>query len=115
MCRCDGAGGRRPLSCVVRMAASYGVDEHGQLDVAEGGDAPDGPIDLSTVGEGELKREADRQRRKAKLMLVLEVILREIDRNGIMRKPSWDGVRVLLLVLPLAEGENVPRVKRSDG
>ena len=93
-------------------AVSYGVDEHGQLDVPEGGDAPDGPIDLATVGEGEMKREADRQRRKARLMLVLEVILREIDKNGIMRKPSWDGVRVLLLVLPLTEGENVARLKK---
>jgi hypothetical protein len=89
-------------------AVSYGVDEHGNLDVPEGGDAPDGPIDLVQHGEGEIKREADRTRRKTIMAAVLEVILRRIDECGVMRKPSWDGVRALLLILPLTEGSSGP-------
>jgi hypothetical protein len=86
-------------------AVSYGVDEHGNLDVPEGGDAPDAPIDLHGQGEGEHKREADRRERKSRMARVVESILKSIDEAGVMRKPSWDGVRALLLILPLTEGE----------
>ena len=85
-------------------AISYGVDENGQLDVPEGGEAPDGPIDLVHHGDGEIKREEDRKIRKSRMSGVLEVILTKMDECGIMRKPSWDGVRALLLILPLTEG-----------
>ena len=85
-------------------AVSYGVDENGNLDVAEGGDAPDGPIDLTKPGDGEIKREADRQKRWARMAMVVEYILKKIDEAGLMRKPTWDGVRALLLILPLTEG-----------
>lgn len=37
-------------------AVSQGVDEYGELDVQEGGEAPDGPVDLLNPGPGELKR-----------------------------------------------------------
>lgn len=86
-------------------AVSYGVDEHGRLDVPEGGDAPAGLVDLMKHNEGEIKREQDRQRRRAAMAQILEVILRRIDQCGVMRKPSWDGVRALLLILPLTDGE----------
>lgn len=86
-------------------ALSFGVDQNGDLDVQDGGDAPDGPIDLVAVGQGETKREGDRQIRKEKLMKVLEVILKQIDDCGVLRKPTWDGVRSLLLILPLTECE----------
>lgn len=96
-------------------AVSYGVDEHGRLDVPEGGDAPDEHVDLSKHSAGELKREQDRQRRKDTMRGVLEYILRRIDECGVMRKPSWDGVRALLMILPLTEGKLRPitRVWRS--
>lgn len=32
---------------------------------------------------------------------MLQQVLRMIDIFGILRKPSWDGVRVLLMTLPL--------------
>jgi len=92
-------------------ALSYGVNEKGQLDLQEGGEAPDGPTDLAVCGPGEIKREGDRQMRKEKLKEALEVILKEIDEGGICREPSWDGVRSLLLILPLTERE--PVVKPS--
>jgi hypothetical protein len=56
------------------------------------------------VGDNEMRRESDRQRRFHRMKAVVEMVLREIDECGIMRKPSWDGVRALLLILPLTEG-----------
>ena len=37
----------------------------------------------------------------------IDVILDEIDACGILRKPTWDGVRALLLLLPLTEGTSL--------
>jgi hypothetical protein len=85
-------------------AVSYGVDERGQLDVPEGGGTPLGPLSPMSPGENEVRREGDRQRRFTKMKLAVQIILREIDECGVMRKPSWDGVRALLLILPLTEG-----------
>jgi hypothetical protein len=85
-------------------AVSYGVDEHGQLDIPEGGGEPMGNISLLDPGKDEVKREADRQARFAKMRVAVDIILQEIDACGILRKPTWDGVRVLLLLLPLTEG-----------
>lgn len=85
-------------------AVSYGVDEHGRLDIPEGGGTSGMPISLLEPGKDEIKREEDRQTRFSKMRLAVEVILQEIDACGILRKPTWDGVRVLLLLLPLTEG-----------
>ncbi|ORY32498.1 hypothetical protein BCR39DRAFT_522503 [Naematelia encephala] len=89
-------------------AVSYGVDENGMLDVPEGGRGDLEPIDLLRVSEGESARETDRQTRMEKLRSVLEIVLNEIDACGVMRKPTWDGVRSLLLILPLTEGVSTP-------
>lgn len=85
-------------------AVSYGVDERGQLDSPEG--EPCGPTSLLHASDAELKRQNERQRRTEKTYRVVRTILCEIDEYGIMRKPSWDGVRVLLLILPLTEGRD---------
>ncbi|WVQ99298.1 hypothetical protein IAU59_006430 [Kwoniella sp. CBS 9459] len=85
-------------------AVSYGVDENGQLDIPEGGGPPLQAVNLFGPGDGEVQREADRQRRKEIMRHVVEIILKEIDECGLLRKPTWDGVRVLLMVLPLTDG-----------
>lgn len=85
-------------------AVSYGVDERGQLDVPDGGGEPVGPVNLIAVSEPALRRERDRQRRMEKTNRVVRVVLREIDELGLLRRPSIDGVRALLLILPLTEG-----------
>ena len=89
--------------CLYAWAVSYGVDETGQLDVPEG--TPLGPVSLASSGDSEAQRQAERQRRMEKTHRVVRTILREIDEYGILRRPSWDGVRVLLLIIPLTEGE----------
>lgn len=94
-------------------ATSYGVDERGVLDVPEGGAVAGLPTSLLEPNQDELKRESDRQVRWAKMRPTVQFILDEIDACGIMRKPTWDGVRVLLLLLPLTEGMSVSRSPRS--
>lgn len=87
-------------------ACSYGVDEGGQLDIAEqewpGGNLPPDP---EYVWRPHQPREEHRLARKLKTDKVVKQILREIDDAGVMRRQSWDGVRCLLLILPLTECE----------
>lgn len=45
-----------------------------------------------------------RRDRKEKTDAMLKEVLELIDFHGVMRSPTWDGVRVLLLILPLLEG-----------
>ena len=49
--------------------------------------------------------EEDIQERKERVNEMLYELLYLIDIHGLLRKPSWDGVRVLLLIMPLTEGE----------
>ena len=65
-------------------AASYGLDEGGE-------EVP------------ELRAE-DVQQRKERINEMLFELLYLVDIHGLLRKPSWDGVRALLLILPLTEG-----------
>jgi hypothetical protein len=69
---------------LVIWAASYGVDERG--------------IELPPDGIEGVKM----RRKKCKEMV--KELLALIDAYAILRKPSWDGVRVLLLTIPLTEG-----------
>ena len=77
------AGQLIALTLVV-WAATFGVNAFG---VEE---AQDGPADA-------------RQRRES-INEMLQELLYLIDLHGILRKTSWDGVRLLLLVLPLTQG-----------
>lgn len=68
----------------VTWAASYGVDECGREEPHD---------DAQGV-----------RRRKRKTNEMVQELLHLIDIHGLPRKPSWDGVRVLLLIMPLTEG-----------
>ena len=70
---------------LVVWAASYGINEAGEevMELAE----------------------EDIQERKERVNEMLYELLYLIDIHGLLRKPSWDGVRVLLLIMPLTEGE----------
>jgi hypothetical protein len=85
-------------------ACSYGVDEAGALDVPER-NWPGGilPAENGYVWGHDQVRDRDRLKRRAKTDGVVANILKEIDDAGIMRRHSWDGVRCLLLILPLTE------------
>lgn len=74
------------LICLVLViwAASFGVDEYGREDMLEG--------------------VADSQPRPELVRDMLQELLYLIDIHGVLRKPSWDGVRLLFLLLPLTQG-----------
>ncbi|CDO70783.1 hypothetical protein BN946_scf184798.g98 [Trametes cinnabarina] len=73
---------------LVVWAASYGVNEAGE-------EAPE------YSGE-------DPKQRKERVNDMLAELLYLIDIHGILRKPSWDGVRLLLLTMPLTEEVQTP-------
>lgn len=83
---------------ICAWACSYGVDEHGRLDMPE--------LSASDPGLGfsmDEYRERARQRRRQRTDEMVRMILKEIDDAAIMRRHTWDGVRCLLLILPLTE------------
>lgn len=112
-------GGLLAMILVV-WAASFGLDERGLPDT-EGSDIATPESDVTPVsgrrsakgneyGSSEGKpREASLERKRKEKKENTEAMLREVlelvDFHGVMRRPTWDGVRVLLLILPLMEGE----------
>ena len=69
---------------LVVWAASFGVNEYGVEELYD--------------NQGSSRRRRDRINEMVQEVLFL------IDIHGILRKPSWDGVRALLLILPLTQG-----------
>jgi hypothetical protein len=45
--------------------------------------------------------------RKENTDIMLRELLEAIDLHGLLRRPTWDGVRVLLLTIPLLDGEDI--------
>ena len=87
-------------------AQSHGIDENGRPesdDLADQNPQQNGQINLYQPVEWEMKDEMKRQRQAERVKAVLEVIMQEIDRWGIMRKPDWDSVRALVLLVPLLD------------
>lgn len=77
--------GRLITNVLVIWATSFGV-------------GPNGEVLVPQVGSGL------EQRRMASDAMVKE-LLEDVDRQAVMRTVSWDGVRLLLLLLPLAQGK----------
>ncbi|KAF8636600.1 hypothetical protein AX17_003410 [Amanita inopinata Kibby_2008] len=115
---------------LVLWAASFGVDEFGAVisDDRDRGEAFRATDPASTSPSNRNSRRAGSalfsvnakntekpgectRRHPEKIDTMLCEILELIDFHGIMRRPSWDGVRVLLLVLPLME--ETPRLERT--
>lgn len=108
---------------LVVWATSFGVDERG---IAQDGDsdiadsplseptnerpvpAPGGDPRSSGVKNSEITTERKRRERKERTDAMIREVLELIDFHGVMRRPTWDGVRVLLLILPLLEGGCFP-------
>ena len=74
-------------------------------------------LDTSIRGHGRLQSrerhtgyETIKQRRDRTNTWVLE-LLRAVDHYGLLRKPTWDGVQVLLLLLPLTEGSSIVHMR----
>jgi hypothetical protein len=85
---------------LVVWAASFGVDEYG-TEIAPSSTNSDLVTNwrLDAGSEGTEKR-ARREHTDA----MTQELLHLIDLYGILRKPTWDGVRVLLFIWPLTQG-----------
>jgi hypothetical protein len=78
--------GRLVAMCLVVWAASFGNDEEGKLD--QSSDPKDWRLSV-----------------KSRTNNMVKELLYLIDSYGIIRKPTWDGLVVLLTILPLTKGE----------
>lgn len=107
---------------LVVWAASFGLDECGDSEDEHCGIAEqplaESDIHVTTASTTVKKEETERgsekrsknvaigknRERKEKTDAMLREILELIDFHGVMRRPTWDGVRALLLIMPLMEG-----------
>jgi len=103
---------------LVVWAASFGVDEYGvpiaHSDHIIGSVSNDPNIpprntqkttDSSSNFKGAVGHAVSTmRRRKERSEAMLREVLELVDVHAVIRRPTWDGVRVLLLILPLLEG-----------
>ena len=104
-----GITGRLLAMSLVVWASSFGVDENGQsMDPLEDHiyQYQEHKVDIHDQFDTDASAKL-RGERRAKTNEMVREMLYLIDVHGILRKPSWDGVRVLLMILPLAQGERL--------
>ena len=86
---------RQALSMVfVAWASSFGLDHRG------------GSIDLPAlmVASGQQGGATPRGLLQSRTNTIVNEILKLVDAHGMLRNPTWDGARALLLLLPLTQG-----------
>jgi hypothetical protein len=100
-----GISGRILAMALVVWAASFGFNESGQpIDSFEDQIFQYQEQKLGSHDHYDHEASARvRTERKAKTNEMLKEILYLIDVHGILRKPTWDGVRLLLMILPLTQ------------
>lgn len=89
----------------VVWAASFGVNEYGVEDNVEphSPTMPDGPKFSPDSDDG--LSDPNRHARTLRIETMVREILTLIDIHGLLRRATWDGVRVLLLIIPLTQGD----------
>ncbi|KAJ7836994.1 hypothetical protein B0H14DRAFT_2792410 [Mycena olivaceomarginata] len=118
-----GNEGKILVHLLVVWAASFGIDERGLPENEElsrpssASAAEEGPSKLVRPGQqqnsnGALIAERRRAERKNRTEAMVQEVLVLIDSHAIMRRPTWDGIRVLLLILPLMEDISISSVDR---
>jgi len=89
---------------LVTWAASFGINEYGG-EIDELDPPPTDPTSPKFTRDSDDELADPKQRVWAvRTDAMAREILALVDTHGILRRPSWDGVRVLLLLLPLTEG-----------
>lgn len=111
-----GITGRLLAMSLVVWASSFGIDEHGQsLDPLEDHiyQYHEHKVDIHDQFDSDASAKLRNERRTRTNEMVKEMLYL-IDVHGILRKPSWDGVRILLMILPLAQGKRFHSLPHSS-
>ena len=98
--------GRLLAMALVIWASSFGIDENGRpMDPLEDhiSQYQEHKVDVHDQFNADASVKLRTERRTRTNEMVKEMLYL-IDVHGILRKPSWDGVRILLMILPLAQG-----------
>ncbi|KAK7023961.1 Zn(2)-C6 fungal-type domain-containing protein [Favolaschia claudopus] len=119
-----GNEGKILVHLLVVWAASFGIDERGLPE----NDEPSSPSSTSATADGGIMKmrrpgqpprptsllaaERSRAERKNRTEAMVQEILVLIDSHAIMRRTTWDGIRVLLLILPLLEDISISSTDR---
>lgn len=83
---------------LLAWAASFGLDEHGVT-------ANFGTLQsTSSRGLSSEARGGVSENPRARTDTLVNGILSLVDSHGLLRNPTWDGARLLLLVWPLTQG-----------
>ena len=93
---------------LVTWAESFGLDERGVPHAAA--DQSDPVADAThpyTSSDTFLPPESGRAEWRSKVEAYLKEILELVDYQSILRRPSLDGLRALLLLLPLMDGKSL--------
>ncbi|KAL1669321.1 hypothetical protein GGG16DRAFT_127897 [Schizophyllum commune] len=104
-----GAPGEILTLVLVVWAASFGVDERGVCEPSSVDEDPNrartrsASTTTSAHGHKACDASTKRQGRKDRTIAMLRELLELVDMHGLLRKPSWDGCRALLLITPLLE------------
>ena len=99
-----GTAGRLLAMALVVWASSFGIDENGRpMDPSEYHISQHQEVDVHDQFNADASAKLRTERRTRTNEMVKEMLYL-IDIHGILRKPSWDGVRILLMILPLAQG-----------
>ncbi|KAH0830413.1 hypothetical protein J3R83DRAFT_1808 [Lanmaoa asiatica] len=97
--------GKMLAMLLVTWAASFGVNEFGEEDTENG--ASEGHNNPHFALDGGANISNPKRARMLRTEAMTREILTLVDLHGLLRRPSWDGVRVLLLLLPLTHGQSV--------
>lgn len=99
---------------LVTWAASFGLSERGVPldDISTNETSPALHTRSHTNSPVGIDDSCNSARERTESML--RELLRLIDMHGIIRQPSWDAVRVLLLVVPLLQGSSQTDWNRTD-
>ena len=116
-----GAPGEILTLVLVVWAASFGVDERGVCEPSSVDEDPNrartrsASTTTSAHGHKACDASTKRQGRKDRTIAMLRELLELVDMHGLLRKPSWDGCRALLLITPLLEGNFPSRLQLPEG
>nr|GAT59651.1 predicted protein [Mycena chlorophos] len=110
-----GNEGKILVHLLVVWAASFGIDERGLPENEESRPSSASAEDRPSASRSKPSPNAalvSRAERKNRTEAMVQEILVLIDSHAIMRRPTWDGVRVLLLILPLMEDISISPLDR---